>query len=283
MTYNVNEMSFTGAKFATYINNKEIYVCLKNISDSIGLFWPAQLRKLKINDIKYTHLELNNDGKSYFFISDSDLSSWFSKIRHSKLKDPIKTKFYLYKQDFIQALHNFWSLNEITSKNLTTNSQIELKNFAQAILEEHIGIKYSDLWCLIHERFDVDRINDLSYEESLQAIEYLKEEKDKKYFRKILQSHSVLTQFNDDELCTLAWLWRASCVMNEAAVEVYPLLKAAEHRLAGTFHSIAHEYPRTINNAKIIIQRETAHIEYHPWNDDNWSRVLGQLRQTKKS
>lgn len=89
----------------------------------------------------------------------------------------------------------------------------------------------------------------------------------------------IAKQFSDDELCSLAWLWRASDIMLTACESITPLLKVAEHRQAGHFHTIGQELPRTINKARAIIKRETAHIEFHPWKDDNWSRVLPHLRQ----
>lgn len=96
--------------------------------------------------------------------------------------------------------------------------------------------------------------------------------------REVAQS-PIAKQFSDQELCDLAWLWRAGAVMNEACREVYPLLRVAEHREAGRFYSIGQEYPRTLNKARDLIKRETAHIEFQPWRDDNWSRVLPHLRQ----
>lgn len=93
-------------------------------------------------------------------------------------------------------------------------------------------------------------------------------------------AHSpIAKQFTDDELCSLAWLWRAGAVMNDACRGVYPLLRVAEHREAGRFYSIGQEYPRTLNNARELLKRETAHIDFQPWRDDNWSRVLPHLRQ----
>ncbi|MGA4582330.1 P22AR C-terminal domain-containing protein [Enterobacter hormaechei] len=89
----------------------------------------------------------------------------------------------------------------------------------------------------------------------------------------------ITKQFTDDELCSLAWLWRAGDIMLKACDSVTPLLKVAEHRHAGHFHSIGHELPRSINKARDLIKRETAHIEFHQWKDDNWIRVLPHLRQ----
>lgn len=89
----------------------------------------------------------------------------------------------------------------------------------------------------------------------------------------------IAKQFTDDELCSLAWLWKASSTMLEACQDVTPLLKVAEHREAGHFHSIGQEFPRTINKARDLIKRETAHIVFNQWKDENWSRVLPHLRR----
>lgn len=93
-----------------------------------------------------------------------------------------------------------------------------------------------------------------------------------------VQHSPMAKQFTDDELCELAWLWRAGCVMIDACKDVYPLLNVAEHRQAGRFYSIGTEYPRVLNKARAILKRETSHIDHQPWRDDNWSRVLPHIR-----
>ncbi|EKN5913164.1 TPA: hypothetical protein RM800_003937 [Yersinia enterocolitica] len=90
--------------------------------------------------------------------------------------------------------------------------------------------------------------------------------------------HSPITkQFTDEELCTLCWLWRNAVSMISNSADVYPILRAAEHRLAGSVFSAAHEYPRNTNKARALLERETAHIKAGPFTDDNW-RVLNRLR-----
>lgn len=94
-----------------------------------------------------------------------------------------------------------------------------------------------------------------------------------------VQHSPIAKQFTDQELCDLAWLWRAGAVMITACRDIYPFLKVAEHRQSGHFYSIGHEFTRTLNKGREVIKRETAHIEFQPWKDDNWSRVLPHLRQ----
>ncbi|HBC9089340.1 TPA: hypothetical protein KE767_004351 [Citrobacter koseri] len=88
-------------------------------------------------------------------------------------------------------------------------------------------------------------------------------------------AHSpIAKQFTDEELCTLAYLWRSAAVMYEACREVHPLLVVAEHRLAPRFCSIGTNYSRGINKAREILKRETNHIKEQPWGDSNWKNVF---------
>lgn len=94
-----------------------------------------------------------------------------------------------------------------------------------------------------------------------------------------VQQFPITKQFTDNELCTLAWLWRAGDAMLTACQNVTPLLQVAEHREAGRFTSIEQEYPQILTRARAILARETAHVKFQPWQDDKWSRVLPHLRQ----
>lgn len=90
----------------------------------------------------------------------------------------------------------------------------------------------------------------------------------------------IAKQFTDEELCTLAYLWRSSAVMYEACKEIHPLLAVAEHRLLPRFTSIGTNYARGINKAREILHRETRHIEEQPWGDSNWKNVFSYGRNT---
>ncbi|HHY7533266.1 TPA: P22AR C-terminal domain-containing protein [Escherichia coli] len=96
-----------------------------------------------------------------------------------------------------------------------------------------------------------------------------------------VQQSPITKQFTDNELCTLAWLWRAGNVMLITYQNVTPLLQVAEHREAGRFTSIEQEYPQILNKAQAILARDTAHVKFRPWQDDKWSRVLPHLRSDR--
>ncbi|MBY4887692.1 hypothetical protein K5Y32_07070 [Pantoea sp. DY-15] len=91
-------------------------------------------------------------------------------------------------------------------------------------------------------------------------------------------AHSpIAKQFTDDELQDLCWLWRASVGMASKMADVEPLLRVAEHRLAGAYHSMPREYSRVLNKSRQLLERETSHIHADRHTTDNW-RVLNNLR-----
>lgn len=89
-----------------------------------------------------------------------------------------------------------------------------------------------------------------------------------------VQHSPIAKQFTDEELCSLAYLWRSAAVMYEACREVHPLLLVAEHRLVPRFSSIGTNYSRGINKARAILKRETDHIKEQPWGDSDWKNVF---------
>lgn len=88
-----------------------------------------------------------------------------------------------------------------------------------------------------------------------------------------------LTVLTDDELHSLAWLWRAADYMMGAARRIYPLLEVAEHREAGTYYSIIHEYPMTLAAAQRILADKTRHVQPATHSNRDWNRLLPHLHR----
>ncbi|WP_426698102.1 Rha family transcriptional regulator [Aeromonas hydrophila] len=87
----------------------------------------------------------------------------------------------------------------------------------------------------------------------------------------------------DDELCTLTWCWRAADRMMEAARSIYPLLEVADHRDAGRYYSIIHEYPYTLNQARKVLADRTRHIQPNTHGDSDWPKLIPHLRREPKA
>ncbi|MDX7784867.1 Rha family transcriptional regulator [Aeromonas caviae] len=82
-----------------------------------------------------------------------------------------------------------------------------------------------------------------------------------------------------DELCDLAWCWRAADKMWHFAQSIENLLDVAEHREAPTCYSIVREYNYTLGKAKAVLINHTRDLPPALYSDDdsNWSRVLRPL------
>ncbi|MGV2702287.1 UNVERIFIED_CONTAM: hypothetical protein MT382_00475 [Aeromonas salmonicida] len=82
------------------------------------------------------------------------------------------------------------------------------------------------------------------------------------------------TTLTDDKLYSLTWLWRAADRMMIAAKAIYPLLDVAEHREAGTYYSILHEYPMTLAAAQRILADKTRHVQPATHSNRDWNRLI---------
>lgn len=86
----------------------------------------------------------------------------------------------------------------------------------------------------------------------------------------------------DEELCSLCWLWSAAEYMRESIEEICPALKMLDSNKSSSFSSMALEYKRTLNNARLILKREVCDIELRPrsMESSNWRYVLPRIRKT---
>jgi prophage antirepressor-like protein len=84
---------------------------------------------------------------------------------------------------------------------------------------------------------------------------------------------------SDDELHSLAWLWRAADNMMDAAKSIYPLLRVAEHKEAARYYSIIHEYAYTLQQAKQILADKTRLVQPSSLGKRDWDRLIPYLNR----
>lgn len=142
-----------------------------------------------------------------------------------------------------------------------TDERTGLRNAVNLLVSKK-GLMYPDAYSIIHHRFNVEHLDELTKDQLPQAVEYI--------HRLALEGEylpaakvpelSIKPQFTDEELNHLAWLWRVSEVMLKGITEIYPLLAVAEHKLAPSFLNWKREYPYTLKRAQRHLIRETLHI-----------------------
>lgn len=282
---NTSYVPFNGQQIITAVAAGVTYVAMRQIVENIGIDWTGQSVKLRKMKDKFNCRDISMvaaDGKlrKLLCLPLKKLNGWLFSINPEKVRADIRGKLIQYQEECFTVLHDYWTKGNVENprKKTTVDERTPLRDAVNMLVSKK-RLMYPEAYAMIHQRFNVDSIEDLEASQIQQAIEYV--------HRVVLEGElmpddklpaPITRQFTDEELCSLAWLWRAGAVMITACRGIYPLLKVAEHREAGHFYSIGHEYQRTLNKAREVIKRETSHIEFQPWRDDNWSGVLPHLR-----
>ncbi|WP_274725861.1 ORF6N domain-containing protein [Xenorhabdus bovienii] len=159
----------------------------------------------------------------------------------------------------------------------STASQLTpLRQTAERLITTGLGRIYPDIWKLVHEHFDVKHITQLEPTQIAEAIEFLNVLEGEYLGKEDLPTPELKQQITDDEIITLCWSWKYLSFCCAYMSDVYPILKAAEHRLAGKFHSMTEDGFRSAREVQSILQRLSADLEPNTFNN---SRIFRNLRQ----
>lgn len=169
---------------------------------------------------------------------------------------------------------------ESPRKKTTVDERTPLRDAVNMLVGKK-GLRYDDAYNMVHQRFAVDSIDELELSQIPMAVEYI--------HRVVLEGEylgkqqelplQAAKQFTDDELNSLCWLWSYATYMADYMLDVEPLLRVAEHRLAAPYYSMPRESVRIRNAARRILQRETSHIDLNQWQE-GW-RVLNRMRMNQ--
>ena len=157
------------------------------------------------------------------------------------------------------------TIRKTGSYSLTINSE-QQQQIKQAVNERSFrtGEHYQAIYTKLYEQFKIPRYQDLPASKFDEAIKWLGG----------VHSRSGLS---DEDWYDLAWLYKAAERMRYQIELIEPALRVIDSGFRGNFYSMAREYKRVLYSAKVIIERETAHIQ-PKGIADNWNRVLPIIR-----
>ncbi|CNK70062.1 Phage anti-repressor protein [Yersinia mollaretii] len=282
---NTTTVQFHGQSIVTAMVAGVAYVAMRPIVENIGIDWSGQMAKLKNQRDKFGCRDISTPSKGgvqkMLCIPLRKLNGWLFSINPEKVRADIRDKLIRYQEECFAVLHEYWTKGEVTKKTKTRQSTATqltpLRQTAERLIATGLGKIYPDIWKLVHSRFDIEHIHQLQPHQVGEAIDYLNAIEGEYLGRETNPATVKQAQFTDEELCKLCWLWKHAVSMVSDMSDVYPILIAAEHRLAGSFFSAGHEFPKFINEARRLLERETAHIQCDMWRNDNW-RVLKRMR-----
>ena len=246
------------------------YIAMKPVCENIGLDWHAQLNRINRHNVL---------GKGVVMIATptkggiqklaclpiSMINGWLFGIDTNRVKPEIRQKLEQYQLECFDVLYNHF-MPKAASQYPYTISVEQQQAIKQAVNERsyRTGEHHQAIYSKFYEQFKVPRYQDLPASKFGEAIQWLGG----------IHSRNGLSE---KDLYLLARLYCITVRMHHFVSLISPALDALVSKYADSCHSMAFHYQREINDARLVIERETMHIK--PKNViDDWNRVLPTIR-----
>ena len=157
------------------------------------------------------------------------------------------------------------TIRKTGSYSLTINSE-QQQAIQQAVNERvyRTGERHQAIYSKFHQQFKIPRYQDLPASKFEEAIKWL-------------GGVNFRSGLSDEDWYDLVWLYKAAERMRYQIESIEPALRVIDSGFRGAFYSMAREYKRTLNDARVIINRETAHIKDKNIID-KWNNILPVIR-----
>ncbi|EEI46392.1 MULTISPECIES: phage antirepressor N-terminal domain-containing protein [Proteus] len=156
--------------------NGEPYVPMKPIVEGMGLTWQSQFEKLKQRFRKgITEIVIPSKGgeQSMLCLALRKLAGWLHTISPNKVKPEIRDKVIKYQEECDDVLYEYWTTGEVKKKHKSTvQERNPLKNAVNLLVSKK-GIMYPEAYSLVHQKFNVSSIEELTADQIPDAVEYI--------------------------------------------------------------------------------------------------------------
>ncbi|ARX35670.1 phage antirepressor N-terminal domain-containing protein [Proteus mirabilis] len=167
---------FHGNNLCVVNYNGEPYVPMKPIVEGMGLTWQSQFEKLKQRFSKgITEIVIPSKGgeQSMLCLALRKLAGWLHTISPNKVKPEIRDKVIKYQEECDDVLYEYWTTGEVKKKHKSTvQERNPLKNAVNLLVSKK-GIMYPEAYSLVHQKFNVSSIEELTVDQIPDAVEYI--------------------------------------------------------------------------------------------------------------
>lgn len=297
---NTSSVQFHGQPIITAMVAGVAYVAMKPIVENLDLDWATQLRKLKSNDGHMTTLGCERDGHmttpSKFGCGDisiptkggiqkmlciplKKLNGWLFSINPSKVRADIRDKLIAYQEECFTVLHDYWTKGAAVRRSGTTVDERTPLRDAVNMLVSKKHLMYPEAYAIIHQRFAVESIEDLTPEQIPQAIEYVhRVVLDGEYLGKQIELQMPARQFDDSELYQLVCLWSVALLIRQDTQKITEALAPLGLPIAVKVNANANDLDGFIRSAGLLLLRESSHIAKQVSPPLNWRLEITRMQ-----
>ncbi|EJL9378842.1 phage antirepressor Ant [Escherichia coli] len=278
---NTSYVPFNGQQILTAMAAGVAYVAMKPIVENLGMSWGTQQQKLMKQLDKFNCIHMNMvaaDGKlrKLLCLPLKKLNGWLFSINPEKVRADIRDKLIQYQEECFTVLHDYWTKGkaENARKKTSVDDRTPLRDAVNMLVSKK-HLMYPEAYAMIHQRFNVESIEELDASQIPQAVEYI--------HRVVLEGEFIGKQEKKtDELSakeanSLVWLWDYANRSQALFRELYPALKQIQSNYSGRCYDYGHEFSYVIGMARDVLINHTRDVDINepdgPTNLSAWMRL----------
>ncbi|HHF3829285.1 TPA: P22AR C-terminal domain-containing protein [Haemophilus influenzae] len=272
----LSTFNFESNSIRTLAINNEPWFVAKDVCDAIGLTNSRMSLIALDEDEKGVSLIYTPSGQQEMnIVSESGMYTLILRCRDAVKKGSIPHRFR--KWVTAEVLPTIRKTGKYESKT-SVNDRTGLRNAVNMLVSKK-GLIYSEAYHLVHQRFNVESIEDLTLEQLPEAVEYV---------HKIILEGELITdlelpsgekkfsfEFTEYELQQLIWLWFAFKRGVGTFQHIERAFNVLGSNMSGQIYGQAYEYLSVLRSTNKILNRITQEFEIDPMT--NW-RALEHLR-----
>lgn len=273
-------ISFYGSELITLKVEDVIYTAVRPIVEALGLAWGTQQQKLSRSKGKFNCIHMNivaEDGKNREMLCMplKKLNGWLFSINPEKVRPDLKDRVIQYQEECFEALYNYWHFGKAERKT-TTDERTGLRQAVSALVSKK-GLIYSDAYSLIHQRFNVEHIDELTPEQVGMAVEYVH----KIYLEGelIIDEPKEEPKLDKETALDLVSTWFALYNSLDLLAQVYRPLELLGSRHGVTAYTHVTEYRNNLSLMKRFLEPMFEGVMLDPFRQAHYFKALKTLRE----
>ncbi|EDU6132735.1 phage antirepressor Ant [Salmonella enterica subsp. enterica] len=278
---NTSYVPFNGQQIITAMAAGVAYVAMKPIVENLGMSWSTQQTKLMKQISKFNCVHMNMvaaDGKlrKLLCLPLKKLNGWLFSINPEKVRDDIRDKLIQYQEECFTVLHDYWTKGkaENARKKTSVDDRTPLRDAVNMLVSKK-HLMYPEAYAMIHQRFNVESIEELDASQIPQAVEYI--------HRVVLEGEFIgkqekkTNELSAKEANSLVWLWDYANRSQALFRELYPAMKQIQSNYSGKCYDYGHEFSYIIGMARDVLINHTRDVDINepdgPTNLSAWMRL----------
>ncbi|EIK6714469.1 phage antirepressor Ant [Salmonella enterica subsp. enterica serovar Minnesota] len=278
---NTSYVPFNGQQIITAMAAGVAYVAMKPIVENLGMSWSTQQTKLMKQISKFNCVHMNMvaaDGKlrKLLCLPLKKLNGWLFSINPEKVRADIRDKLIQYQDECFTVLHDYWTKGkaENARKKTSVDDRTPLRDAVNMLVSKK-HLMYPEAYAMIHQRFNVESIEELDASQIPQAVEYI--------HRVVLEGEFIgkqekkTNELSAKEANSLVWLWDYANRSQALFRELYPALKQIQSNYSGRCYDYGHEFSYVIGMARDVLINHTRDVDINepdgPTNLSAWMRL----------